>query len=79
MDAKKMKGIDPEKVDRTTLTDYSSVKIPSRLTGEARTKEFVRQMKNPYCYRDGKMVVKLSFSETRKSLKDCVYDYLNWR
>ena len=79
MNIKEMRDTDPGSVDRNELAEISQVKIPPRITGADRKAEYLRQIRNPYCYMDGKTLVKISFSGTRKSLQDCVYDYLNWR
>ena len=36
----------------------------------------IRQIRNPYCYLDGKTVVKISFSKTDTTLEDCLEHYL---
>ena len=44
--------------------EYRSVKlrIDKSLEGDGRKAEFIRQVKNPYCYRVGKIIVKSSYS-----------------
>jgi hypothetical protein len=35
-----------------------------------RIKDFIRQIKNPYCYRVGKTIVKVSYAEDGDSFED---------
>ncbi|EKC45327.1 hypothetical protein OBE_16945, partial [human gut metagenome] len=43
---------------------------------EDRLREFIKQIRNPYCYLDGKTVVKISFAETDTTMEDCLEHYL---
>lgn len=62
--------IDITKVDRTTLRDINSVHIDMSLPCEQRMKSFVEQIGNPYCYRDGELVIGIGYAETEMSLHD---------
>ena len=63
--------ISPE--DATELKD---IKIDKRLAPEQRMKSLLEQVGNPYVYRVGEMVVKVSFSGGGRTLQDCMEDYL---
>src|SRR5665647_1916691 len=65
-----MKNIDVRKVDPSTLVDINTVKVNTDLPVEERKKDFIRQVKNPYCFRCGKVVVKMSFADTTATLED---------
>lgn len=71
-----MKNIDIRTVDRDSLVDINDVKIDMNLPREERLIEFIRQIKNPYCYRCGKVVVKISFADTEVTLEDRLISYL---
>lgn len=76
MGVEAMKSIDPRTVDRSTLMQRSSVRLdPSAPRGE-RLRDFIQQIKNPYCYLDGKTVVKISFTNTATTIEDCLENYL---
>lgn len=77
MTIEEMKNIDPCTVDINTLVQRSSVKVSSKKSSVERICEFVEQIKNPYCYLDGKTIVKISFSDTERSIMDCIQEYLN--
>ena len=72
----KLKNVDPRTVDRSSLVERSSVKIDPNNTKEERLSEYIKQIKNPYCYLDGKTVVKISFASTDTSIEDCISNYL---
>lgn len=58
------------KTDINTLVDIKNVHIDSQLPQEDRVKEFVKQIKNPFCFRDGNVIVKISFADTQVTLEE---------
>lgn len=62
-------------VDPKDLVDVESVTIRTDLSDKERVADFLRQIKNPYCYLYRGMVVKVSFSGKRR-LEDCLKDCL---
>lgn len=70
-----MKNIDVRTVDPSTLVDINTVKVNTDLPVEERKKDFIRQVKNPYCFRCGKVVVKMSFADTTATLEDRLENY----
>ncbi len=71
-----MKEVDIRTVDRESLVDIREVQVDGRLPREQRFEDFIRQIRNPYCYRCGKMVVKVSFSDTDATLENRLEHYL---
>lgn len=71
-----MKEVDIHTVDRESLMDIRDVKVDGKLPRQQRFDDFLRQIRNPYCYRCGKMVVKVSFSDTEATLEDRLEHYL---
>ena len=65
-----MKSVDIRTVDPNDLVDISDVQICADEPKEERIKDFVRQIKNPYCYKVGKIIVKVSFSNCGATLED---------
>lgn len=65
-----MQSVDPLTVDRSTLVDINDVIINPALSKLERMKSFVEQIKNPYCYKCGKMVVKVRYSENEITLEE---------
>ena len=71
-----MKNVDVRTVDPATLRDLRDVKIDTALPKEQRIQEYIRQIGNPYCYRHGKYVVKVSFADTDVTLEDRLLAYM---
>lgn len=71
-----MKNIDIRTVDRSTLVQRASVEIDSNASREERIINYIEKIKNPYCYLDGKNVVKISYTEGDRTLEDCMLHYL---
>ena len=76
MGVEAMKSIDPRTVDRSTLMQRSSVRLDPSAPREERLRDFIQQIKNPYCYLDGKTGVKISFTNTATTIEDCLENYL---
>ena len=71
-----MQAVDVRTVDPKTLRDIRDVKINTALPKEQRIQDYIRQIGNPYCYRHGKYVVKISFADTDVTLEDRLVDYI---
>lgn len=71
-----MREVDVHTVDRESLVDIREIQIDRELPREQRFEDFMRQIKNPYCYRCGKIVVKIGFSNTDVTLEDRLEHYL---
>lgn len=71
-----MREVDIHTVDRESLVDIREVQINEKLPREQKFEDFLRQIRNPYCYRCGKLVVKVSFSDTDATLEDRLEHYL---
>lgn len=59
----------PEK-NLSELVDIRDVVIDKSLTLEARVKSYVEQIKDPYCFKVGDVVVRVSYAGKDKSLTD---------
>lgn len=70
-----MKNIDIRTVDPDTLVDIKTVKVNKDLPVEERKKDFIKQIKNPYCFKCGKVVVKMSFENTTTTLEERLEHY----
>lgn len=72
---KKLKEVDVRTVDKESLVDINTVKIDPNLPLLERTIDYIKQVKNPYCYRNKDVVVKVSFLGER-SINDCIKNAL---
>lgn len=65
-----LRSVNVQSVDRDTLVDICSVEIDETKPVEQRVRGFLEQIKNPYCFRVGKVVVKVEFSQNGKSFEE---------
>lgn len=65
-----MQSVDPLTVDRSTLVDINDVTIDTTLPKQVRMESFIQQIKNPYCYKCGKVVVKVNYLEQEMTLEE---------
>ena len=63
-----------ETLDRDQLVDLRTVSVDTSLPKEERLRDFIRQVKNPYCYKIGKYVVCLSFSNNGLTAQEVFAD-----
>ena len=71
-----MKAVDIRTVNPETLRDIRDVHINTALPKRERMLDFIRQIGNPYCYRHGKYVVKVSFTDTDVTLEERMLSYI---
>ena len=70
-----MAEIDIRMVDTSSLVDIEQVQIQTELPQEERIADYIRQIKNPYCYISHGVVVKISFTgkcTLEESLSRCI-------
>lgn len=72
----KKKDIDIREADREALVDILEIEIDKDLSDTEKKREFIRQIKNPYLYRQGEYVIKLSFANTDATLTDRLKEYI---
>jgi len=71
-----MKHIDVRDVDPSDLIDIRDVTVNTALPRDERLLDYLDQIKNPYCFKCGKAVVKISFADTEATLEDRLERYL---
>ena len=76
MTLEEMKQVDPGTVDRSTLVQRGDIRIDGDAPRGERIRQYMGQIRNPYCYLDGRTVVKLSFADTDRTIEDCIGNYL---
>ena len=70
-----MERITARTANRTELRDIKDVVIDTSKPCKQRIREYVRQIGNPYCYRDGDVVVEIEYVNTNVSLHDRLVAY----
>lgn len=72
---REMAQTDIRTVDKATLVDIKDVKIKQELPEHLRVLDYIEQIKNPYCYLDHGIIVKISFEE-KCSIEDALIHYV---
>jgi hypothetical protein len=67
-----MKNVPIERVSRTDLVDIETVSVGSDFKEIGRIAEYVRQIRNPYCFIAGKHIIKARYAEHGPSIEECV-------
>lgn len=70
MSIDEMKEVDVRTVQAENLVDIRNTKINQKLSGGKRAKDYVEQIKNPYCYKYGDYIVKIGFMNTNVNITD---------
>ncbi len=68
---------DIQAVDIQNLVDISDVKIDTTMQKTDRIQTFIRDIKNPYCFRCKNTVVKVSFCSEGGSFQELLQDYFS--
>lgn len=70
LDYEQMKKINIRTVDTKTLVDIEKIEIDKTLSKEERMNDFIKKVKNPFCFKCNGMVVKTVYSESGDNLED---------
>lgn len=65
-----LQSVDIRTVKPEDVVDIQQIKIDDGLSQQEKRREFIRQVKNPYCFRVGKIIVKASYSGNGVSLNE---------
>ena len=71
-----LRAVDIREVDLDSLVDIREVKIDQTLPREQRMADFIRQVKNPYCFKVGKVAISVSFARNGVSFEQQMGHYL---
>ena len=55
-----------------TLVDINDISVNKDLPKPERIKEYIRQIKNPYCFKCGNFVGTAKYSDKGLSIEDCL-------
>lgn len=72
----RMKSQDIYAISREDLVDINDISIDTSLPIDKRVSSFIKQAKNPYCYLDHGVVVKVSFTGDC-SMEDAIRHYID--
>ena len=68
-------GVDICTVAKESLVDIRDVKIDTSKSREERIFDYIRQVKNPYCFQCNGIIVKMNFCQSGKTLEDKLAGY----
>lgn len=72
-----LKNVNVTKIDINTLVDIREVKVNQKLPQPERVADYIQQIKNPYCYRQGNFIVKICFSNSKVTLANRLKEALS--
>ena len=75
-DVDTLKNVDIRNVDKSSLVDLNSVHIDESQPVPERILSFLNQIKNPYCFRIGEVVVKVNYKTDGPSFQQNFEDLL---
>jgi len=65
-----MQSVDVRTVDPMTLVDILDTKVDPNKPLPERMLDFIRQIRNPYCFRCGDTIVKVSYTDTTTTMEE---------
>lgn len=68
---REMADVDVRTVDKGSLVPIEDVQIHTELPDEDRLKDYIQQIKNPYCYLANGVIIKISFAG-KDTLEECL-------
>ena len=72
---KELAGVDVCKVEKESLVDIRDIKIDASKSREERITDYIRQVKNPYCFQCSGIIVKMNFCQSGETLEDKLAGY----
>ncbi len=64
-------------VSKESLVDIRDVKIDASKDRDERISDYIRQIKNPYCFRCNGIIVKMNFSQSKGTLEEKLASYFS--
>ncbi len=75
MTLEEMQAVDIRIVDRDTLVDIRDVCIDETLPRDERFRSFLKQIKNPFVFKCGNIVIKTTYAKNGVTMEDCLVQY----
>lgn len=72
---RELAGVDICTVAKESLVDIRDIKIDASKSREERISDYIRQVKNPYCFQCNGIIVKMNFSQSEETLEDKLAGY----
>lgn len=65
-----MKQVDIQTVDANILMDIDTIKIRKEISKEERLKDFIENIKNPFCFKCNGIIVKAVYNDNGETLEE---------
>ena len=75
-DLQRLRDVDIRTVDRSQLVDLNSIEVDESRPVSERMEEFVRKIKNPYCFRIGNVAVKVVYNDEGPTFQQNLIDLI---
>ena len=72
-----LKQVDVRTISHNELIDLKEIKIDEEASKKQRIQQFVEQVKNPFCFKVGEIVVSVGFSNDGISFEERMKQYLD--
>lgn len=72
-----MRNVDVRTVDITGLKDIRDVQIDQSLPASEKIQSYIEQIGNPYCFKHGKYIVKVTHTENGATLNEQLEAFLS--
>ncbi|MCM1136930.1 MAG: hypothetical protein NC400_15320 [Clostridium sp.] len=72
---KELADVDILTVPKESLADIRDVKIDGSKSRDERISDYIKQIKNPYCFQCNGMIVKVNFSQSGGTLEEKLAGY----
>lgn len=72
----KLKLTDIENVDIDLLIDISDIPETKENTQELKIASFIKNIKNPYCFKHGSIAIKVEYNKTDSTLQSKLENYI---
>lgn len=72
-----LKQVDVRTISHNELIDLKKIKIDEEASKKQRIQQFVEQIKNPFCFKVGEIVVSVGFSNDGISFEERMKQYLD--
>lgn len=76
VDNQMLKQVDIRTVESESLVDLNSITVNDELPREKKIAEYISKVKNPYCFKVGKIVVGVEYSDDGGSFEQRMESYL---
>lgn len=67
--------IDIDTIDANNMADIGTIKIDGKLPLHQRMEQYLNQINNPYCFRSGKIKVKIAFTSDGDALENALTNF----